>query len=416
MPTTKTLLTLLLFLLIGNSTVEAQTPLQEIMLQYRADEGSISRFYFVENSPERRERISTLVADYQQRLGKIDFSTLDVGARADYLLFSRDLKEENYQSKLEETEYNQIKSWIPFAEEIYAIEKSRRRGTVLDAQKLASQFTKISKQIPELSNRLKEDISLTKPLAMRAEGAVKGLRTALKSVNEFYNGYDPLFTWWMPSPYAKLDSLLGNYAALFHNSGKGSSTQKKDESGIVGNLIGRDELNRRLQLEMIPYTPEELVEIANKEFAWCDAEMLKASQEMGLGNDWKKALEILKNTAVPPAQQPAEMVKLYDQSLDFIAKNKLITLPAIATETWRMIMMTPERQKVNPFFTGGEEFSVSYPTNTMTQEQKIMSMRGNNPHFSRATVQHELFPGHALQEFMTDRYNTHRHIRNPFWL
>ncbi|WP_315822441.1 hypothetical protein [Paraflavitalea speifideaquila] len=41
---------------------------------------------------------------------------------------------------------------------------------------------------------------------------------------------------------------------------------------------------------MIPYTPEELVEIANKEFAWCDAEMLKASREMGFGDDWKKPL------------------------------------------------------------------------------------------------------------------------------
>ena len=40
---------------------------------------------------------------------------------------------------------------------------------------------------------------------------------------------------------------------------------------------------------MIPYTPEELIEIANKEFAWCEAEMKKASREMGYGDDWKKA-------------------------------------------------------------------------------------------------------------------------------
>ena len=47
---------------------------------------------------------------------------------------------------------------------------------------------------------------------------------------------------------------------------------------------------QQLNYEMIPYTPEELIEIANKEFAWCDAEMLKASKEMGFGNDWKAAL------------------------------------------------------------------------------------------------------------------------------
>ncbi len=79
-------------------------------------------------------------------------------------------------------------------------------------------------------------------------------------------------------------------------------------------------------------------------------------------------------------------------------------------------MMSPERQLVNPFFLGGEEFIVSYPTNTMTHDQKMMSMRGNNPHFSRATVHHELIAGHGLQAFMTRRYKTYRHFETPFWV
>ena len=62
-----------------------------------------------------------------------------------------------------------------------------------------------------------------------------------------------------------------------------------------------------------------------------------------------------------------------------------------------MEMMTPERQLVSPFFLGGEVIQVSFPTNTMSHEQKMMSMRGNNRHFSRATVHHELIPGHHLQ-------------------
>ena len=45
-----------------------------------------------------------------------------------------------------------------------------------------------------------------------------------------------------------------------------------------------------------------------------------------------------------------------------------------------------------------------------------MSMRGNNPHFSHATVFHELNPGHHLQGFMTARYNQHRRLfSTPFW-
>jgi len=51
---------------------------------------------------------------------------------------------------------------------------------------------------------------------------------------------------------------------------------------------------------MIPYSPDELIKIANREFAWCDREMLRASAEMGSGNDWKKAVEaVQENTSIP---------------------------------------------------------------------------------------------------------------------
>jgi uncharacterized protein (DUF885 family) len=52
----------------------------------------------------------------------------------------------------------------------------------------------------------------------------------------------------------------------------------------------------------------------------------------------------------------------------------------------------------------------------MDHTDKMMSMRGNNPHFARATVFHELIPGHHLQGFMNARYNAHRRaFRTPFW-
>jgi hypothetical protein len=46
----------------------------------------------------------------------------------------------------------------------------------------------------------------------------------------------------------------------------------------------------------------------------------------------------------------------------------------------------------------------------MTEEQKLMSMRGNNIHFARATVFHEVIPGHFLQLFMADRYRRYRRM------
>jgi uncharacterized protein (DUF885 family) len=60
--------------------------------------------------------------------------------------------------------------------------------------------------------------------------------------------------------------------------------------------------------------------------------------------------------------------------------------------------------------------SVSFPTDTMDHDDKRMSLRGNNMPFARATVFHELIPGHHLQGFMTARYNAHRQaFSTPFW-
>jgi len=191
---------------------------------------------------------------------------------------------------------------------------------------------------------------------------------------------------------------------------------KDDGSGIIGDPVGREELIRQLQYEMIPYTPEDLIEIANKEFAWCDAELLKASREMGFGDKWKEAQEKVKMSFVPEGHQPEAMVKLYNESVEFIKKHDLITIPPLSEEIWRMTMMSPERQLVSPFFLGGEVLMISYPTDEMNHEDKLMSMRGNNPHFSRSTVHHELIAGHHLQGFMNERNKAYRNFYTPFWI
>jgi uncharacterized protein (DUF885 family) len=167
---------------------------------------------------------------------------------------------------------------------------------------------------------------------------------------------------------------------------------------------------------MIPYTPEELLAIADKEYAWCEAELKKASRELGFGDDWLKAVEHVKDLHVDPGKQTDLIRDLALEAIDFVQKRDLVTVPPLAVESWRMQMMTPERQLVNPFLTGGEVISVSFPTAGMSHEQKMMSMRGNNVHFARATVFHELIPGHHLQGFMTARYRTHRApFSTPFW-
>ncbi|WP_162055114.1 DUF885 family protein [Pontibacter pamirensis] len=387
-----------------------------LMVQLQADEGSLNRFYFMKNTPEYTTRFQQLYNNYLQQLNSLDYEGMNAGSRVDYLLTKRDLENKLRLLNVAADEYRQISKWVPFAEKIYALEKPRRRGLNINGQQIAAELTSIEKELIASKAALEKEASLNRDLGFRLQGTVKNLQEGLKSVYTFYNQYEPSFTWWVPEPYKRVDTLLTTYAALAEKKGRvPGKNQKVDQSGIVGSPIGREELIRQLEYEMIPYTPEELIEIANKEYAWCDREMLKASRELGFGDDWHQALEKVKNTYVPEGQQPEAMLDLYDQSVEFLKQKDLLTIPPIAEETWRMQMMTPERQLINPFFTGGEVFSISYPTHTMAQEDKLMSMRGNNPHFSRATVHHELIAGHHLQGFMNNRYKEYRNFRTPFW-
>ncbi len=401
------------------------------MIQYDADKGSIMRFYSTHgsqeerwsrrelsdyNSPERRQRLLQLINNYKKQMEQVDFKKMNINGKVDYLLFQRDLDDEEYKLLQEDKTYQQLIRHLPFSDSIYAMEKPRRRGIAVNGEEVAKQLNAICKEISKANDKLKTSDSIEKKQAYMASAAVEGLQDVLQNYYKFYNGYDPLFTWWVPKTYTDADSLLKVYATSLKNKGKESIAQKDDGSGIIGNPIGREELIRQLKLEFIPYTPDDLVNIANKEFAWCDAELLKASRETGFGDNWKAAQEKVKNSFVPPGKQPEAMFDLYNQSVDFLKKNDLLTIPALAEETWRMNMMSPERQRVSPFFLGGESLIISYPTNTMTYEEKMMSMRGNNPNFSRATVHHELIAGHHMQGYMSNRNKTYRNFDTPFWV
>ena len=123
-----------------------------------------------------------------------------------------------------------------------------------------------------------------------------------------------------------------------------------------------------------------------------------------------------KTRHVEPGQQPELAHELAEEAVTFLRERDLVTVPPMAEEIWRMQMLSPEWQRIAPYFLGGEVVRVAFPEEGMSHENKLMSIRGNNRHFSRAVVHHELIPGHHLQGFMTDRYNAHRELfSTPFW-
>ena len=408
----------------------AYVPCQEIpflMQQYGADETALTRFYNVAadngprggqappqatKAPAIRGRMVQLYKEYLTKLAQIPFNPLSQECKADYILFKRDLNEKLRLSAIDERDYNALAEWFPFAGGIYAAESLRKRGQPLKPDSLAGAWSRIRQQLPALQGKLAGSRQWTVGEVRKAGEIAAILQKQLKDVFDFYNGYDPLFTWWVPQAYNDLTKALTAYADEFRKK-----LPPADKNGIIARKpAGRDEMINLLRYEMVDYSPEELINIANLEFAWCEQELKKASREMGFGDNWKAALEKVKSSAVPPGKQPEAMLDLYNQSVDFVKKHDLITIPPLAEETWGMNMMSPERQRTNAFFTGGWELTISYPTDAMPFDDRMMSMRGNNPHLSRATVHHELIPGHNLEFYMDARNRTYRNYDTPFWV
>jgi uncharacterized protein (DUF885 family) len=391
-----------------------QSELRGMIERFSSDLGSLRRTLTLDCSPLERERMSRFYEEWRAGLGRVGFDALSRDGKIDYLLFANYLTHGVHQLELQSLSFEEQAPLLPFAPAIIELHERQRQLQPVDPAEAARTLNALRNQVAGLLKSVTP--AAVKPtVAHRAEVTVGELRSALKDWFTFHNGYEPLFSWWAAAPYQAADSALQTYALFLREKIVGVAVGARD--AIVGDPIGRKALLNELAFEMIPYTPEELVAIANQEFAWCESEMKRASADLGYGDDWKKALEHVKTLHVEPGKQPELVRELALEAIRFVEEHGLVTIPPLAKEGWRMEMMSPERQKVSPFFLGGEVISVSYPTNTMSHEEKMMSMRGNNIHFSRATVFHELIPGHHLQGFMMERYRPYRSLfATPFWV
>ncbi|HEY5773196.1 MAG TPA: hypothetical protein VIS75_11225, partial [Chitinophagaceae bacterium] len=281
-----------------NSLYSQTSEMADAMIQYDADKASILRFYstasqgdFISrqqgpgyNTPERRKRLLELIDQYLEILKKSPFEKWNINGKVDYVLFKRNLESEQYQLLEEQKTYDPIAKYLTFSDRLYTLQKPRRRGMSVNGEQVAKELNDINKDIATAIDKLKKVDSIELNQANLASEAARGLQGVLKDYFNFYNGYDPLFTWWVPKTYTATDSLLGVFASAIKRKGKVNNLQKDDGSGIIGNPIGSTELVRQLKYEWISYGPEDLVDIANKEFAWCDAELLKASRKLGFGD------------------------------------------------------------------------------------------------------------------------------------
>lgn len=482
-------------------------------------------------SPNRIARLKRFDLDWQAALKGVNAATLSPAAQADLKALNATIDTNLRQLDIDAGAVSAVMPVVPFAPDVIAVVEHRMRMGDMDAQASAAALDRITKSIARVRGSLqaglasgavsKDAMRVTPTMARNGADAVDAMRASLTEWFNHYHTFDPLFTWWIPMPWAHLEKALTEYAAFlrepvaaanheatgpaaastavtatiapapapamssvpnlheiialpsdemapvvqrFRGTGGGrggapatrpvayyerwlaalktldfdrlsrnaqvsylyvkkqaeleiaraafkpetNAPRKTDNSGITGAARGRAGLIFDLGNEMIPYTPEELIRLGEREFAWTVAEMEKAAKEMGLGSDWGAAVERVKNMYVAPGRQPEYVRDLLFEAVTYLRNNDLITVPAVASESFRMVMLSPERQLTAPFFLGGSQILVAFPTNTQEYDTRMQVLRGNNKFFSNAVAHHEMIPGHNLVGFLGARFNGYR--------
>ncbi len=427
----------------------SHSELRPYLDRYAADRELLTRFYSVPFAPETQARMRRFFTAWQQEIASLPYSTLAIDARIDFVLTQACLKHDLRQLDLDAAFQKDVSVYLPFAPSVLALEAARREMKPVDAKSSAAALSQLTDQVQATRTTLEAALKAD-PKAQQnrqaANAAVEQLATlgeVLHTWFQFYDGYDPEFTWWTEQPYKAAQAALTSYAQFLSESvlhlppapstpvPADSSDPGSDDAAyqrslaaarpdstedIIGHAIGAEALQAELAAAFIPYTPQQLITIANQEFAWCDARMLEASRDYGFGDNWHAALDKVKNTYVDPGRQPDLVRQLEQEAEHFLDAHDLVTIPPLVRETWRRRMIPPRQQLISPFFLGGEVMQIAYPTNTMTYAQRLTAMRANNIAMSRATVFHELIPGHELQLFMLERFRAYRRVlgETPF--
>ncbi len=389
--------------------------LDSLIAEFKADQSDLHAVRDVPGFLADLKRKDELADQWLKRLDDLKYDSLSPAARIDWHLLKSSLNEGRQGFELQRAK---LKEMEPLVSQLKSLQELMSdRSMKQDPEKAAGILARTAEDLKALRKQLNpEHPTQSKPspvIAVRAAQLFDQLGSKLDRWFGFYDGFQPEFGWWTRQPVGELKKELEATAAFFRKD----LADLKGEPGdpLIGDPVGRQALSAQISSEMIAHSADELLAIADKEFAWCETEMAKAATAMAC-KDRKEALEKIKSRHAAPGGQAAAVQVEAEKTIRFLKEKDLITIPKLAEETWGISMVGVEQQKFLPYVAYSHpDMRVAYANESMSHEEKLMSMRGNNSAFLHIVTPHELIPGHHLQGFMASRYSTQRQMfSTPF--
>ncbi|MEO0650827.1 MAG: DUF885 domain-containing protein, partial [Planctomycetota bacterium] len=262
---------------------------------------------------------------------------------------------------------DRLYSLIPQAPTIVDWIEDREAVRPLDPDATAAEVAATSAALRERLDSA--DFSSLSPVeANRVARDLERLERALGEWYRFRADYDPQFTWWLERPTANLRAVLADFGSALRQ--QATAGDGAGDPTLIADPLGPAALEAAIAREFLPYSAAELIAIGEAELAATERELIAASRELGFGDDWRAALEHVRTLHVAPGEQPALIAGMVREAIDFVTERDLVSVPPLARETWRMTMLSPERQRIAPYFLGGEEIQVAFPTAQMSDADK----------------------------------------------
>ena len=285
-----------------------ETPTIQTTIQtFTADLADIQSFLSISFSSNRANKVEELLTSTLAFLKSFDFDLLHPSEQADYLLLQSHVRRLLHQEEAATKKFHAAKlqglfgDWVDIC--IHFVETRHNVGRQ-NGRQIATVLQSAEQGINRLLDVLDPETSFggdkERFIMFWTIAKFEELQTAFQEAVGFYQDYDPVISWWIEKPWealsTKLTALVSALGKKTEIDGSGSADD------IVGDPIGREALLQELEAEWIAYTPEELVQIAEEEFKWCEDEMEKASKALGFDRP-QEALEHVKNTFVEPGEQ-----------------------------------------------------------------------------------------------------------------
>ena len=166
---------------------------------YTLDRENLQRFYDEPLSETRAKVMGEFYSQWAAAMPKIDFDRLNQHGKVDYLLLKSKIEFEQKQLSLNRARKAGISGLVPFADPIIALAEARQRVAPMDAAKAGKQVD----EIVRLATKVPE-AAVKATVANRAAAATEDLQRTLKNWYSFYQGYDPVFTWWIAHSFSIL--------------------------------------------------------------------------------------------------------------------------------------------------------------------------------------------------------------------